>query len=90
MSPTGVGLRHIEGASQRVQEDTMRFSTTVETLGVSLIQAVMNLIAFLPLLAQLSRHITKLPIIGQIPYSLVVLCDCLVTVWALSFLLLSE
>ena len=30
-------LRRIEGASQRVQEDTMRFSTTVEGLGVSLI-----------------------------------------------------
>ena len=26
-------LRHIEGASQRVQEDTMRFSTTTESLG---------------------------------------------------------
>jgi peptide/bleomycin uptake transporter len=66
-------LRHIEGASQRVQEDTMRFSTTVESLGVNLIQAAMTLIAFLPLLAQLSLHITSLPIIGQIPYSLVVL-----------------
>ncbi len=66
-------LRHIEGASQRVQEDTMRFSTIVENLGVSLIQALMTLIAFLPLLAQLSHHITEVPIIGQIPYSLVVL-----------------
>lgn len=72
-------LRHIEGASQRVQEDTMRFSTTVETLGVSLIQAVMTLIAFLPLLAQLSHHITDLPVIGNIPYSLVVLA----IVWSL-------
>jgi peptide/bleomycin uptake transporter len=72
-------LRHIEGASQRVQEDTMRFSTTVEALGVSLIQAVMNLIAFMPLLAQLSGHITEVPIIGQIPYSLVVLS----IVWSL-------
>ena len=51
----------------------MRFSTTVESLGVNLIQAAMTLIAFLPLLAQLSLHITSLPIIGQIPYSLVVL-----------------
>lgn len=72
-------LRHIEGASQRVQEDTMRFSTTVEALGVSLIQAVMTLIAFLPLLAQLSHHISDLPIIGNIPYSLVVLS----IVWSL-------
>ncbi|MCO4318539.1 peptide antibiotic transporter SbmA [Phyllobacterium sp. 21LDTY02-6] len=72
-------LRHIEGASQRVQEDTMRFSSTVEGLGVSLIQALMTLIAFLPLLAQLSHHITELPLIGQIPYSLVVLA----IVWSL-------
>ena len=47
-------LRHIEGASQRVQEDTMRFSTTVEGLGVSLINSVMTLIAFLPVLLRLS------------------------------------
>ncbi|WP_027230124.1 peptide antibiotic transporter SbmA [Phyllobacterium sp. UNC302MFCol5.2] len=65
-------LRHIEGASQRVQEDTMRFSRTIEDLGVSFIQAAMTLIAFLPLLAQLSLQITELPIIGQVPYSLVI------------------
>src|SRR5690606_3757977 len=29
--------RHIEGASQRVQEDTMRFSQIMEGLGVSFI-----------------------------------------------------
>ncbi|RWC50856.1 MAG: peptide antibiotic transporter SbmA [Mesorhizobium sp.] len=65
-------LRHIEGASQRVQEDTMRFSTTMETLGVALISSVMTLIAFLPLLAQLSTHVKILPLVGEIPYSLVV------------------
>ncbi|HMM64414.1 MAG: peptide antibiotic transporter SbmA [Mesorhizobium sp.] len=65
-------LRHIEGASQRVQEDTMRFSTTMEGLGVALVDSVMTLIAFLPLLAQLSSHVTALPLIGNIPYSLVV------------------
>jgi len=32
-------LRTIEGASQRVQEDTMRFATQVEGLGVNLISA---------------------------------------------------
>ena len=47
-------LRHIEGASQRVQEDTMRFATTVEGLGVNLIEFVMTLIAFLPVLLRLS------------------------------------
>ena len=65
-------LRHIEGASQRVQEDTMRFSTTMEGLGVSLIDSAMTLIAFLPLLAQLSSHVKVLPLVGEIPYSLVV------------------
>ena len=39
-------LRHIEGASQRVQEDTMRFATIMEDLGVELVKAVMILIAF--------------------------------------------
>src|SRR5471030_2930434 len=47
-------LRHIEGASQRVQEDTMRFAETLELLGISLIDAVMALLAFLPILWVLS------------------------------------
>jgi peptide/bleomycin uptake transporter len=64
-------LRHIEGASQRVQEDTMRFSTTMEGLGVSFIDSAMTLIAFLPLLAALSAHVPVLPLVGEIPYSLV-------------------
>ena len=64
-------LRHIEGASQRVQEDTMRFSTTVEGLGVSLVRSVMTLIAFLPVLFTLSKEVTELPIIGEIPFALV-------------------
>jgi peptide/bleomycin uptake transporter len=66
-----VRLRTIEGASQRVQEDTMRFATTMESLGVNLIRAVMTLVAFLPVLAQLSGNITELPLIGSVPYSLV-------------------
>jgi len=64
-------LRTIEGASQRVQEDTMRFSTTMESLGVNLIQSVMTLIAFLPVLVKLESNITELPIVGHIPYPLV-------------------
>lgn len=64
-------LRHIEGASQRVQEDTMRFSTTVEGLGVSLIDSVMTLIAFMPVLVRLSANVTELPLVGAIPYPLV-------------------
>ena len=64
-------LRGIEGASQRVQEDTMRFATTVEGLGVNLIDAVLTLIAFLPVLVKLSSNVTELPLVGAIPYPLV-------------------
>lgn len=64
-------LRKIEGASQRVQEDTMRFSNTMEGLGVSLIDSVMTLIAFLPVLMTLSAGITELPIVGHVPQPLV-------------------
>ncbi len=65
-------LRTIEGASQRVQEDTMRFATTVEGLGVNLISAVLTLLAFLPVLLKLSSQVTELPLIGSIPYPLVI------------------
>jgi len=64
-------LRTIEGASQRVQEDTMRFATTMEGLGVNLISAVLTLLAFLPVLVRLSSNVTELPLIGSIPYPLV-------------------
>lgn len=60
-------VRSIEGASQRVQEDTMRFSTIMEGLGVSMVEAVMTLFAFLPVLFELSKYVTELPFIGQIP-----------------------
>jgi peptide/bleomycin uptake transporter len=63
-------LRHIEGASQRIQEDTMRFSSTLESLGVSLVQAVMVLIAFLPVLFQLSVHVKALPVVGEVSHAL--------------------
>jgi peptide/bleomycin uptake transporter len=65
-------LRTIEGASQRVQEDTMRFATITESLGVSLVSSVLTLIAFLPVLLRLSSYVTELPIIGTIPYPLVI------------------
>jgi peptide/bleomycin uptake transporter len=65
-------LRHIEGASQRVQEDTMRFASIMEGLGVSLIDSVMTLIAFLPILWALSVHVQELPIIGAVPQALVI------------------
>ena len=65
-------VRRIEGASQRVQDDTMRFSTTVEELGVSLIQSIMTLVAFLPVLLRLSGSVKELPFVGEVPYALVV------------------
>lgn len=65
----------VEGASQRVQEDTMRFATTMEDLGVSFVKAIMILIAFLPILFQLSAHVPALPLIGEVKHSLV-LCRC--------------
>ena len=65
-------LRHIEGASQRVQEDTMRFSQIMEGLGVSFVDSIMTLIAFMPVLIRLSTHITELPLVGVIPHPLVI------------------
>ena len=64
-------LRTIEGASQRVQEDTMRFASTMESLGVNLISAVLTLLAFLPVLVRLSGNVTELPLFGSIAYPLV-------------------
>lgn len=66
-------LRHVEGASQRVQEDTMRFAGTLEGWGVSLLQAIMTLIAFLPVLEKLSVHVKDVPILGNIPHALVII-----------------
>ncbi|MFC6629334.1 peptide antibiotic transporter SbmA [Acinetobacter beijerinckii] len=64
-------LRHVEGASQRIQEDTMRFATIMEDLGVELIKSIMILVAFLPLLFKLSEKVPVLPIVGEIEHSLV-------------------
>ena len=66
-------VRHIEGASQRVQEDTMRFAGIAEGLGVSIVDSIMTLIAFLPVLAALSVHVTTLPIVGEIASPLLVM-----------------
>ena len=66
-------LRHIEGAAQRVQEDTMRFARIMEGLGVSFMRSIMTLFAFLPLLWGLSEHITELPWIGAVEHSMVYL-----------------
>ena len=46
--------RKIEGASQRVQEDTIKFTRIMESLGTSFIESVMVLIQFIPILLGLS------------------------------------
>lgn len=64
-------LRHIEGAAQRVQEDTQRFARIVEGLGVSFVRSMMTLIAFLPLLYTLSEKVTELPFFGPVDGAMV-------------------
>ncbi|MEN2494592.1 MAG: Peptide antibiotic transporter SbmA [Hyphomicrobiaceae bacterium hypho_1] len=64
-------IRHIEGVSQRIQEDTMRFATIMESLGTRFLDSVMTLLAFLPILWGLSTHVKVLPLIGEVPQGLV-------------------
>lgn len=52
--------RTIEGASQRVQEDTVKFSRIVEGLGTALIESVMVLVEFFPILLGLGSGIAVL------------------------------
>jgi peptide/bleomycin uptake transporter len=46
--------RTIEGAAQRVQEDTIKFSRIMEGLGTSFIESIMILVQFVPILLGLS------------------------------------
>ena len=64
-------LRHIEGAAQRVQEDTMRFARIMEGLGIAFVRSLMTLVAFLPILWGLSEHVTELPWIGHVEQAFV-------------------
>lgn len=63
-------VRPVEGASQRVQEDSMRFAALIETIGINFVANVMILIAFLPLLAELSVKVVSLPLFGSLHYGL--------------------
>lgn len=65
---TGV-LVPVEGASQRIQEDTQRFARIVESLGMEAVRSVMGLIAFGPILWGLSSQV-ELALIKDIPGSL--------------------
>lgn len=71
-------LRHIEGASQRVQEDTMRFASIMENLGVAFVDSVMTLVAFMPILWVLSDHVKEIPFFGAVPQALVIIA----VIWA--------
>ena len=63
--------RKIEGASQRVQEDTIKFTRIMEGLGTSLIESVMILIQFVPILFGLSIGI-PIFFFGEWEYGLIV------------------
>ena len=62
--------RQIEGAAQRVQEDTIKFTKIMESLGTSLIEAIMVLIQFVPILLGLSAGI-PIFFFGEWQYGLV-------------------
>jgi len=61
----------IEGASQRQQEDCQKFSRLVSDLSISLLESVLMLIAFIPILWELTENVTEVPIIGEIDRGLV-------------------
>ena len=60
----------VEGSSQRIQEDTMRFAKIVESLGLQIVRAIMTLIAFTPILWGLSEKV-EIDFLKNIPGSLV-------------------
>ena len=47
----------VEGASQRIQEDCMRFARQTENLGLGFVRAVLTLASFIPILWGLSKGI---------------------------------
>lgn len=63
--------RKIEGASQRVQEDTIKFTRIMEGLGTSFIESIMILIQFVPILFGLSIGI-PIYFFGEWEYGLIV------------------
>ena len=63
--------RKIEGASQRVQEDTIKFTRIMEGLGTSFIESIMILIQFVPILFGLSIGI-PIFFFGEWEYGLIV------------------
>tara|TARA_B110001454_G_scaffold89114_1_gene85171 strand:- start:456 stop:1472 length:1017 start_codon:yes stop_codon:yes gene_type:complete len=75
----------IEGASQRIQEDTHKFAQIVESLGLKIVRSIMTLIAFIPVLWTLSEK-TDIPFLGMeggslVWFALVVSIGGLITTW---------
>ncbi|KKJ77277.1 transporter [Kiloniella litopenaei] len=62
--------KEIEGASQRIQEDCHRFAVIVEHLGTDIVNSLLTLIAFIPILWTLSEKV-EIPYIKDIDGSLV-------------------
>ena len=60
----------IEGASQRIQQDTESFANIIEGMGLQIARSVMTLIAFIPILWELSQYVI-VPFLVTIPGSLV-------------------
>ena len=75
----------IEGASQRIQEDTKKFAEIIENLGLQIVRSIMTLIAFIPVLWQLSAK-TDIPFFGMeggslVWFALVVSIGGLIITW---------
>ena len=66
-------IHQIEGAAQRIQEDTMRFASIVEGLGTALLSSILTLVAFLPLLMELGEGLEVYPWLEGVPHPLVLL-----------------
>ncbi len=64
-------VRTIEGAAQRIQEDTQNFSSIMEGIGANIVSSVMTLIVFIPILWDLSEKIPAYPWVGAVPGGLV-------------------
>lgn len=64
-------VHDIEGSSQRIQEDTMRFTTMLEHQGLHVLQALMTICSFLPVLWKLSPGTEELPFVGHVDHGLV-------------------
>ena len=75
----------IEGASQRIQEDTHKFAEIIENLGLQVVRSIMTLIAFIPVLWELSAK-TDIPFFGMeggslVWYALVISIGGLIITW---------